>query len=145
MYSQELRMMPISLYETNSNFINVKTENFKESSKLTLIKSGGDLYNLQLANYEMGSFSFGIKSRIEEELPYENTGYDYAGFYYLDVGINYVIKNFTLGLSLENILNLNNDDFSIDPIIEQSNGMISNYYFSHETDSLISMTVSYSF
>ena len=144
-FSQELRMMPREREQTNPFLIGFEAEDLKEQSSFTLIQLGVDLYNLQIANLEIGAVSFGMNSRLEEELSYENNTYDYTGFYYLDLGVNYMINNFSIGLSIENFLNLDNDNFSIDPIIEQSNGIINDYYFSHESDTLISMTFSYNF
>ena len=138
-------MMPRVLDEANLYLIDFNSEDTKEQNSITLIKFGSDLYNLKLANYEIGSVSFGINSRLEEELPYENMSYNYTGFYYLDVGVSYIINRFSLGFSIENFLNLDNKNFSIDPILEQSNGIINNYYYSHETDNLISMTLTYNF
>lgn len=83
--------------------------------------------------------------RIEEELPYEARTYEYSGFSYLDFSFNYVIKDMELSFTLENILNLNSKDFSIDPNFEISNGVSEMLYMSHESNSLISVSIVYNF
>ena len=147
LFSQELRMMPrdIDIVETNSYLMDFEAENSEEHNSISLIKLGSELYSLQFANLEIGVMSLGINSRLEEVLPYENANYDFAGFYYIDLGVSYIVNNFSMGLSIDNFFNLDNKNFSIDPIVEQSNGIINNYYFSYETDASISMTLTYDF
>ncbi|MFT7049702.1 MAG: hypothetical protein ACJAZK_000291 [Psychroserpens sp.] len=144
-FSQELRMMPRDVDETYKSLIDFDVENSNDLKSISFLQLGSDLYNLRLINYEISFVSLGINSRLEEELPYEDTSYDYTGFYYLDFGINYRVDDFSIGLSIENFLNLDSKNFSIDPIIEQSNGFVNGYYFSHEADTLFSMTLTYNF
>lgn len=144
-FSQELRLMPKTLDEITIPTMDFNFEEPLEANALSVFQLGRDVYNLHLFSYALDRFSFGINSRLEEELPYENNAYDYTGFYYLDVSLNYVMDNLSLGISIENFLNLNNDSFSIDPIIDTSNGIVNQYYFSHETDALLSMTITYTF
>ncbi len=122
--------------------------NFSEETavnNLSLLNIGIDLYTMQVINYAINDLSFGIKTRIEEDLPYEANAYDYNGFYYLDFGCSYSFGDFNFKLSLENILNLNSKDFSIDPNLETSNGIANAFYLSHEADALVSFAVAYNF
>lgn len=144
-FSQELTMRPRGFQDSSSYAIDFDIKNSKEQASINFLSLGSDLYNLQLANYKIGSFLFLINSRLEEALPYENTKYVYSSFCYFDVGFSCAIHSFSLGLSLENILNTDNKNFSIDPILEQSNGITDSYSFSHETDSLILLSLIYSF
>lgn len=143
--SQELRLMPRHFEDMIPQTLDFDFKESTEDIKLTAFQLGSDMYNLEVVRYALDQFSFGMNARLEEELPYERGSYDYTGFYYLDFGINYVVDNLSFGISIENFLNLNNDSFTIDPIIGISNGIVNRYYFSHETDALISMTLAYSF
>ena len=144
-FSQELKMMPRDVDETYKYLIDYDAENANDLKSISFLQLGSDLYDLRLINYEIGFISLGINLRLEGELPYEDTSYDYSGFYYLDIGVNYKIDEFSIGLSIDNFLNLDSEHFSIDPIVEWSNGFINDYYLSHEADTLISMTLTYNF
>ncbi|WP_298758702.1 outer membrane beta-barrel protein [uncultured Psychroserpens sp.] len=143
-FSQELRPMPLD-FETMMTNVDFNFEEPITSKEVSFFQLGTDLYNLQVLSFTKDEFSLSINTRLEEELPYEDNRYDYTGFYYLDFGISYAIKRLSFSLSVENIFNQDNDSFSIDPIVESSNGIIDNYYFSHETDALISFGISYNF
>ena len=114
-------------------------------NNLALLNMGSDLYTLQVFNYAFADLSFGLNTRLEEELPYEANSYDYAGFSYFDFRCNYNINDFSLSFSVENILNLNSNDFSIDPNLETSNGVTNAFYLSHEADATISFALAYNF
>ncbi|MCD2259857.1 hypothetical protein [Psychroserpens luteolus] len=144
-FSQELRPMPLDFETMMTNAVDFNFEEPITSNEACLFQLGTDLYNLQVLSFTKDEFSLSINTRLEEELPYEDNRYDYAGFYYLDIGISYAINTFNFSLSVENIFNLDNDGFSIDPILEQSNGIINEYFFSHETDAIISFAISYTF
>ncbi|MFT4611155.1 MAG: hypothetical protein ACJA1H_000454 [Glaciecola sp.] len=138
-------MMPRDLDETYKSLIDFDAENANDLKSILFLQLGGDLYDLRLINYEIRFISLGINSRLEEELPFEDTSYDYTGFYYLDIGVNYRIDDLSIGLSIENFLNLDSKNFSIDPIIKWFSGFVNDYCFSHEADALISMTLTCNF
>jgi len=104
-----------------------------------------DAFTIQIVGYEKENFSMGLSSRLEEELPYEDHVYVYSGFYYLDLGLNFASNRFNFGFSIENLLNFNSDDFSIDPILESSKGIVDAFYFSQESDTRMSFTIAYNF
>ena len=71
--------------------------------------------------------------------------YDYGGFYYLDFSCTYSIGGFNLSLTLENLLHLNSEDFSIDPNLEMVNGNIDTFYLSHESEALVALAIAFNF
>ncbi|WP_323788046.1 hypothetical protein [Psychroserpens sp.] len=142
--AQELRPMPLDLDNLTSKAIDFNFDESTPTDEFSVL-SICDMYTLQLANYEQGNFVVGINSRLEEELPYENNSYDFSGFYYLDLGLSYAVGQLSLGLSIENVLNIDNNNFSIDPILEGSNGIIDHLYFSHETDTILKFMIAYRF
>ena len=116
-----------------------------EDSAVSVLTIADDAFTLQVFNYTINELSFGVNTRLEEELPYNTNSYDYEGFYYLDFSCSYNTGPFKIGLSIENLLYLNSKDFSIDPNLEIVNGIINSFYLSHESDALVALTVTYNF
>ncbi len=131
--------------ETSKVDFNFNTETETNTNTLSLLTIGSNAFTVQVFNYTINDVSFGINIRLEEELPYEANSYDYTGFSYLDFSCSYVIGNFNIGVSVENLLNLNSQAFSIDPNLETANGITSAFYLSHESDALVALAVTYNF
>lgn len=147
-FSQELSDMNLAQKNTKLTSLNDVNFNYSKETiinQFSFLNIGSDAFTIQVINYAISDFSISINTRVEEELPYEIDTYDYEGFYYLDIGCSYNFGNFNFDLTLENILNFNSKDFSIDPNLETSNGIINAFYLSHETDALISLAVAYNF
>ena len=124
---------------------NLELLNDTDGNTISVMQLGSDLYAMQVFNYQDEQWSFGINSRLEEDLPYGNTNYDYQGFYYLDIGCNFVINAFSLCLNIENFVNIGNQEFSIDPIRATADGVVNHIQFSQEMDALISFKIAYNF
>ncbi|WP_299114611.1 hypothetical protein [uncultured Winogradskyella sp.] len=142
-FSQELK--EFSLVEVDETFdLNIINQEF-EAPLFSTFAIGSDAFTAQLLNYTNNKVSVGFAARIEEELPYEDSSYDYNGFYYLDFGFSYNVGDFSFGLSLENILNFSNTNFAIEPNVEVINNIQQTLYYSQEADALALLSITFNF
>ncbi|MFC4721237.1 hypothetical protein ACFO5O_02805 [Geojedonia litorea] len=102
-------------------------------------------FNLGLFTTEFNAMNMGMNLRLEDELPYENTGYVYSGFYYLDMSINYSLGAFDLSFLVENLFGLQTRDVSITPEVMQQHGVYKEVVLVYDSPFLVSAGISFSF
>jgi len=112
----------------------LRTFNFSDTS-----------YVLNLFSMESKLFNFGLKFRLEDELPYENNAYVYPGFFYFDFELNYSFKAFDFSIGLENLLGFNNDEVSIQPELVRQTQAYNEVIFVYDSAYLISACLTYNF
>ncbi|RZN83071.1 MAG: hypothetical protein EVB11_06115 [Winogradskyella sp.] len=142
-FSQELE--EFSLVEVNETFdLNIPNQEL-EAPLFSAFAISNDAFTAQLLNYTDNKVSVGFNTRLEEELPYEDSSYDYNGFYYLDFGFSYSVGDFNFSFSLENILNLSTSNFVIEPNVEVINNIQQTLYYSQEADALALLSITFNF
>ena len=90
-------------------------------------------------------FNFGLKIRLEDELPYENNAYVYPGFFYFDFELNYSIKAFNFSIGLENLLGFNKVEVSIQPELVRQTQAYNEVIFVYDSANLIMASICYNF
>lgn len=117
----------------------------EQDKPISVFSFDDNLYCLNVISNAWKSFGFAIKFRLEEELPYENELYDYNGFFYFDFNLNYKIKAFNVSIGMENLLGINDNDFDIEPVLENRVGVYDEIIFSHESNAIIKLSIAYNF
>jgi len=125
-----------------SNFIGIPNET---PESLRTVNFSDTNYVLNLCSMESKLFNFGLKIRLEDELPYENNAYVYPGFFYFDFELNYSFKAFNFSFGLENLLGLNNPDVSILPEVVRQTQAYNEVIFVYDSAYLISACLTYNF
>jgi hypothetical protein len=142
-YSVSGSMYLMPLVETNALVFNeVEMPSQKQLRAITFTDSP---FNLGLLRSEFSAMNLALNLRLEDELPYENTNYMYAGFYYLDMSISYSLGAFNLSFLVENLFGLNNREVGITPEVIKQQGVYNDVVFAYDSAFLISAGISYSF
>lgn len=133
-------ILEVETETTSYNYFEIAEEKEDTFSMLNTV----DTATISLFNINGSSLAFSFNYRIEEELPYEDGAYDYKNAYYFDFNVSYNLGDFSFSLSVENMLNLSNTNYAVEPVITNSNPQIPEYYLSHESDARIALGITYS-
>lgn len=97
-------------------------------------------YQVSFFKAEYSNFSSTLSMRIEDEINSEDTYVLLNDISFLDINFNYSIGLLDFRLTLENLLNINDNGFAIEPYLD--NNIVN---FSHETNFLLRTSIAYKF
>ena len=130
------------------NILEVSQEdefNIVKEYNFSFLNLDEELYQVNMISLSINEFYFGVNFRMEDELVTQKTYNLPDEVTYLDVNFNYTLKNFDFSLSVENVFNLNDTEFVIQPSVNEDLGFADTVNFSHESNFLISTCVTYNF
>ncbi len=128
--------------------VNAQSYGF-ESKQISSITSNNavedDSYQFNVLSITKVQFSCTFNARVEDELSSEATYKWFKEVSFFDVKFTYTFKAFELNMTLENLLGFNNNNFAIEPNLEEGIGNIQNVLFTHEADFLVCARFAYNF
>lgn len=102
-------------------------------------------YQVNVLSFNTAQFAFTLNVRVEDELTSETPYIWLKEVSFFDVNFTYTFKAFEFNLTLENLLGFNNNNFAIEPNLEEGIGNMQNILFTHEADFLVSARLAYNF
>jgi|GEM_PF-3564555 len=135
-----------ALLSINSqNYVLENNENSKEPI-VTFFNAVEDYsYQFNVLGINKEKFSCAFNVRVEDELTSEANYKLFREVSFFDVNLSYTFNVIELNLTLENLLGINNNNFAIEPNLEEGIGNMQNILFTHEPDFLVSARIAYNF
>ena len=126
--------------------VNAQGDGLDKKNTITFFNSVEDYsYQFNVSSFEIARISCSINVRLEDELTSEETYKLFEQVSFFDVSLAYTLNAFEFSMGIENLLGFNNNNFAIEPNLEQGNSNMENILFTHEADFLVSARIAYNF
>lgn len=138
-------MVVASLLHVNAQSLVVESDHDTTPLASYFNATDDESYQVNMLSINMVQFACTFNVRVEDELTSETPYIWLKEVSFFDVNFTYSFKSFELNMTLENLLGFNNNNFAIEPNLEEGSGNMQNILFTHEADFLVSARIAYNF
>jgi hypothetical protein len=120
---------------------------YQDTTPLTSFFNATDYesYQVNVLSFNTAQLACTINVRVEDELTSKTSYIWFKEVSFFDVNFTYTFKAFKFNMTLENLLGFSNNNFAIEPNLEEGLGNMQNILFLHQADFLVSARIVYNF
>ena len=138
-------MVVIGLFQVNAQNFVFESDQDKTPLVSYFDATDDESYQVNVLSFNTAQFVCTFNVRVEDELTSETPYIWLKEVSFFDVNFTYTLKTFEFNMTLENLLGFNNNNFAIEPNLEEGIGNMQNILFTHEADFLVSARITYNF